>query len=218
VVKYFILRSQRIKHLDFDLGAGLINLLEEFADLEEDYYKNKLDEVQKKIFELSQTGRLKAILPKVPIRHLLTVIQAAQNDEDEIFRLLEKTGHVDALKNKQLLMVQSARLGNWLKKYAPDEFKFSICENLPDVARRLSVEQKRLLIKIANLLESQWLSPEELHNKIYQLGKELNLDSRQTFQAIYLVLLGQDSGPKAGWFLSILDKDFVIRRLKEAAL
>lgn len=218
MVKYYILRSQRTKHLEFDLGKGMINLFEEFADLEERYHQNKVDEIEKKIFEMSQTGKPKQILPKVPTRHLITIIQAAQNDEDEIFRLLERTGHQKALKNKQLLMVHVARLGNWLKKYAPEEFKFNVCESLPEAAKQLSSGQKKLLTKIADLLESRQLEPQELHNQIYQIGKDLGLSSRDTFKAIYLIFLGQDFGPKAGWFLSILDQDFVIKRLREAVL
>ena len=36
------------------------------------------------------------------------------------------------------------------------------------------------------------------------------------FQAIYQIILGQEKGPRAGYFLSNLDKDFVLKRVKEA--
>jgi len=36
------------------------------------------------------------------------------------------------------------------------------------------------------------------------------------FAAIYQIILGQEKGPRAGFFLSNLDKDFVIKRVKEA--
>jgi len=41
--------------------------------------------------------------------------------------------------------------------------------------------------------------------------------NRQSFAAIYVAFLGRDSGPRAGWLLASLDKDFVVRRLTEAA-
>ena len=41
--------------------------------------------------------------------------------------------------------------------------------------------------------------------------------NRDSFAAIYLAFLGRDSGPRAGWLLASLDKDFVVRRLLEAA-
>jgi len=41
--------------------------------------------------------------------------------------------------------------------------------------------------------------------------------NRQSFAAIYVAFLGRESGPRAGWLLASLDKDFVVRRLTEAA-
>ncbi|GAH15272.1 unnamed protein product, partial [marine sediment metagenome] len=35
------------------------------------------------------------------------------------------------------------------------------------------------------------------------------------FSAIYIIFIGKDSGPQAGWFLTSLDRNFVIKRLKE---
>ena len=36
------------------------------------------------------------------------------------------------------------------------------------------------------------------------------------FQAIYQVILGQQQGPRAGYFLSKLEKEFVLKRVTEA--
>jgi len=40
---------------------------------------------------------------------------------------------------------------------------------------------------------------------------------RDSFAAIYRAFIGRDSGPRAGWLLASLDKEFVVRRLLEAA-
>jgi len=45
----------------------------------------------------------------------------------------------------------------------------------------------------------------------------MGLTPREAFSAIYLAFLGKDSGPQAGWFLAALDREFVLRRLEEAA-
>jgi lysyl-tRNA synthetase class I len=34
---------------------------------------------------------------------------------------------------------------------------------------------------------------------------------------MYILFLNKESGPKAGWFLAALPRDFVLNRLKEAA-
>jgi len=40
--------------------------------------------------------------------------------------------------------------------------------------------------------------------------------AKEFFGAIYISILGKDSGPKAGWFLSVLPKEFLLKRLKKA--
>ena len=45
----------------------------------------------------------------------------------------------------------------------------------------------------------------------------MSLDSKKFFQAIYLAFLGDRQGPKVGWFLASLDRDFVKTRLLEAS-
>ena len=44
----------------------------------------------------------------------------------------------------------------------------------------------------------------------------MSIDPREAFSAIYLIFIGKDSGPQAGWFLTSLDHDFVIKRFEEA--
>ena len=41
------------------------------------------------------------------------------------------------------------------------------------------------------------------------------ISPKDFFTPFYTSLLGKASGPKLGWFLSTLEKDFVIRRLRE---
>jgi lysyl-tRNA synthetase class 1 len=43
----------------------------------------------------------------------------------------------------------------------------------------------------------------------------MGISPKDAFSAIYLSILGKDSGPQAGWLLASLDKEFVVKRLKE---
>lgn len=104
----------------------------------------------------------------------------------------------------------------WLKNYAPEEFRFEIQKELPEDAKKLSEPQKDFLsgfIKIYG--EGRW-NGAELHGKIHDLKNEMGINPKEAFSAIYLVFLGKNSGPQAGWLLASLDKDFVVKRLKEA--
>ncbi|MDO8686611.1 MAG: lysine--tRNA ligase [Candidatus Berkelbacteria bacterium] len=104
----------------------------------------------------------------------------------------------------------------WLDEFAPESYKFSIAGNfIPEAAKNLSAEQKEFLKKIAEVIENESLSGEDLHHKIHDVKNEMKINPKEAFSAIYLTFIGKDSGPQAGWLLASLDKSFVIKRLKE---
>lgn len=94
----------------------------------------------------------------------------------------------------------------WLDAYAPEKFVFKLLETLPAV--EINDAQKEVLRSLADFIESSSPSAEDIHHKLHE-SKE--------FKTIYRIFLGKDNGPKAGWFLASLDRDFVIKRLREAA-
>jgi lysyl-tRNA synthetase class 1 len=57
----------------------------------------------------------------------------------------------------------------------------------------------------------------EIHDLVYTVAKEHGLNSKKFFQAIYMAFLGDRQGPKVGWFLASLERDFVKSRLLDAA-
>ena len=70
---------------------------------------------------------------------------------------------------------------------------------------------------MAESLSARAWAGEELHAHLHALRAEMGLTPRDAFGAIYQAFLGKDSGPQAGWFLTALDRQFVLRRLREAA-
>ena len=104
----------------------------------------------------------------------------------------------------------------WLEKFAPESIKFKVAANLPEKADKLDQKQKKFLKEVAKLVgESK--DPEKFQNDIYQIGKSASLNASDAFKAIYIVLLGQDYGPKAGSLILAIDAKFVKKRFKEAA-
>ncbi len=80
--------------------------------------------------------------------------------------------------------------------------------------KELSEKQKELLQKIANGLD-QNKDAEAFQTEIYEYGKALGLNGKETFAAIYAALIGKNHGPKAAWLILSLDKDFVKKRFQE---
>ena len=50
------------------------------------------------------------------------------------------------------------------------------------------------------------------------MGPMPTVKTPEFFRALDLVLLGKERGPRAAPFLAVLDKDFVIQRVREAAV
>ena len=79
-----------------------------------------------------------------------------------------------------------------------------------------SPEQKEYLRRLADDIaeapagaDGNWF-----HQAIYAYKESGLLLPRELFTTIYRVLIGKDSGPRAGWFLSILPRDWLIERLR----
>jgi lysyl-tRNA synthetase class 1 len=117
----------------------------------------------------------------------------------------------------ELIVRRIERAKNWVAEYAPERLRFKVAERLPENAKKLNQKQRDGLRQLANDLSSRDYSPIELHNHVYEVARKAGLDPSELFKAIYLVLIGQEFGPRIGNFISALDKDFVIGRLKEAA-
>jgi lysyl-tRNA synthetase class 1 len=104
----------------------------------------------------------------------------------------------------------------WLTTYAPEDYKFEIQKTLPEGAKNFSEIQKKCLKEILSFFENETdLDGQKIHNKLHEIKTASAVEPKQLFSAIYFSILGKESGPKAGWFLSVLPKDFLIKRLGE---
>ena len=65
--------------------------------------------------------------------------------------------------------------------------------------------------------KKEFSTAEELHDAMYAVLESHGLKPPKAFQAIYKMILGQKQGPRAASFLLSLDKDFVVKRLRQEA-
>ncbi len=103
----------------------------------------------------------------------------------------------------------------WLSTYAPEQYKYELQQTLPAVS--LTPEQKSALALLVTYLEEP-RTGEELHARLHELKTEVPIAPKDLFTALYRVFLNRDSGPKAGWFLSVLPREYVVARLTEASV
>ena len=106
----------------------------------------------------------------------------------------------------------------WLEAYAPERARLAVKrDTLPPAASDLDAAQRAYLTALAAVLETGDWDGETAQAAIFATAKELDLPAGRAFVALYLAFLGRTSGPRAGWLLAALDRDFVGARLREAA-
>jgi lysyl-tRNA synthetase class 1 len=224
LLRYFIFRSKPMKAKEFDPGLPLLDLYDEFDLMEQVHFgavkaSPRKKEQLSRIYELSQVSQPSTrTVQRVPFR-FATVLSQVVRDEKHAIEVLTSKG---ILKDPSEPDIRRAirRLScarNWVARYAPERLRFKVAEELPvEAVRRLTDKQKQGLALLAADLSSRKYTPVELHNHIYEVGKKVGLSAPELFEAIYLVLLGRSSGPRAGSFISVLDKDFVVSRFRAA--
>ena len=52
-----------------------------------------------------------------------------------------------------------------------------------------------------------------LHNRIYDIAREVGVDPKELFRAAYQALIGKDQGPRLASFLMIIGKETLMRLL-----
>ncbi len=108
----------------------------------------------------------------------------------------------------------------WLKAYAPESAKIAIQDELPAAASELTDDMRRYLRAVAIAAETlpEYPGGAQWQNLLFDAASGLGMrTNRDSFAAIYRAFIGRENGPRAGWLLASLDKDFVVRRLLEGA-
>ena len=228
-LRFLIMKTRPEKHIKFDPGQPLLNLVDEYERLRD---KEEPSEFEKRIVALSQSKDVKQ--SKIPFKQMVTIYQVAGGDLDKIDTIAKRSGFDE---DPEMINQMARHVGLWLDKYAPPFAKFGIKETVPVQAASLTNTQRAFLKAFADELDSigRELGPEDVQRIVYETkesgstifknmgkyaGDEIpaeEIDPKNFFAAIYTSLLGQTSGPKAGWFLTSFDNAFLIKRFREAA-
>ncbi len=121
---------------------------------------------------------------------------------------------------EQVILADRVRAARaWLAGYAPDRARIAVRDELPAEARHgLSDEQRTYLGALALAAGvARPVSGDAWQDLIFRVAEEAALPAGRAFGAVYLAFLGRTNGPRAGWLLAALEREFVIERLRQAA-
>lgn len=225
LLRYLIFRSKAMKAKDFDPGLPLLELYQEYRQLEDVYFgreeaKESREGQLRRIYELSQVDEVPEKYPqRIPFRLAVVMVQVTRG-VDHVIEILSRKGVLEDPEEWEIELAEDClrRAENWIEKYAPEDARIEVLKELPDrVKEVLSSKQKECLSALADDLSERDFEPVEIHNRVYEVARAHDLKPVKLFQAIYLVLLDQKHGPRVGNFLTALENEFVVERFRKAA-
>jgi lysyl-tRNA synthetase class 1 len=222
LLRYFIFRSKAMKSKEFDPGLPLLDFYDEYDMVENAYFTkmsigDRKGEQVERIYELSQVGEVPKRQPQRISFRFAAVLCQVVKDWDRAIDLIKSKGMMiePSQADIELAVQRLKRASNWIKDYAPEHLQFKIAETLPHEAEAIAAEQKKGLKILADDLSKKDYKPVELHNHVYEIAQNIGIEPQELFKAVYLALIGRESGPRVGNFISALDKEFVIKRFQE---
>lgn len=200
--------------IEFNIHGDTVPILFDTHDrLAEKYFEDENDDNARlfKIIHLPGEELKQHFLPR--FSQVAFMVQMPHLNLVEEFEKIK--GSALTKNEKEELSTREKYSKLWLSKYASENYKFELqLDNVPDVS--FSNEQKEALKRVLEYIESnKVLDGQETHTALHSIRKEFDIDPKEYFGAIYQIFLGKDSGPKVGWFISVLDRDFIIKRLNE---
>lgn len=205
VLRYVVLRARPARAIALDPGLPLLNFVDE-VDNPEARGRNA------RAAELSHAGGFRST--GVPFKHLVVVAQIARFDLERLLEILDRGGYGGVDRESVAERLGYAR--RWLERFAPEEMRFDVPEDLPAAAAELGPAEREFLEDLGRSLDSS-LDGADIHALVYEKAQAAGLEPKEAFRAIYLAILGRPRGPRAGDFLAFLGAEFAARRLAKAA-
>ena len=184
-LKRMVLGRDPARALDLDLAEGFPRFMDEYRAETEAY--------------------------PVPFAHLVTVAQTVPGDTQRATEMLSRGGYKEAARDPEKLRRELAYARNWAERWAPETYRLGVREDLPPEAASLNEEQRTYLGAVAEKIEDE-MDGYAVQDLLYGTAVGMGLKPKAAFGAVYTVLLGKKSGPKAGPFVAGLDAGFVRER------
>lgn len=219
VLAFSVMRYSPDRHIDYDPGLGILDTVDEYDKMEALYYEGGADEKEKDLLRAYELAQPECTRPKkplqVPYRHLVHIVQTAP-DLDGVLTMIKRTENLVSIdaEDRAVIEQRCACVRHWLDNFAPEEVKFSIASTMPQV--ELGDDEKRFLSALLPVLKDAEWNATALHDAVHGTATGLGVPAKVAFQSLYKILIGKKQGPRLGYFLSTMERSFVIGRVGEA--
>lgn len=221
LIRFLMLRTPPKRHIEFDpSGMALPRLVDEYDRCADDVITDPGSDTAR-TWKLSQLNA-NPEPPGFRVRFSLLASWIQIPSIDPLAEAAKLKGSPLAEREERDLRRRIDLAHVWLERWAPDEARFGIAAELPQLT--LSAAQRAFLREVAQLV-GVITDPEPMQEELYEAAKRAGLRTpegkvtRDAFAALYLAFIGKPNGPRAGWLLTALfekDASFVRKRLVDA--
>ncbi len=197
----------RYFEISFDLDV--LKVYEDFDKYERVYFNKeevsqKEAENMKRAYALACKDIPKDVGEQPTFRHLTTLLQIYECDVNKAIKGIDSS----RVKTRAHCAL------NWLKKYAPDEFKFSVHAKITnEINEHVNKQQKEALKMLRELLEKKKFNEKTLFEEFYKICEATNIKNTEFFEGAYLAIIGKKRGPKLAHFIIAIGQERVAKLL-----
>ena len=211
VTRFMFAKPRPNTEFAISFDTDVFKIYEDYDNTERTYFgitqageeKRKKDS---RIYELSQVSKIpEEISYQISFRHLCNLLLINDCNVANTVNSL-----VDLKKSQRYRLKQKAVCAvNWLKKYASEDFKWSLSTSDTPFPQ-IDENEKRAVEDIANLgSEIDNCDEKALSTRLYDIAEKNGIDSKALFRAAYLVLIERENGPRLAGFLKSLGSERV---------
>ena len=119
----------------------------------------------------------------------------------------------------EILDARAHSAREWLDNYAPESARISVHrDEVPSAVADLHQDQRLFLARLAERSANDVPSSGDAwQTLIFDIARAEGVPPGRAFEALYLAFLGRTNGPRGGWLLASLDREFVHERAWQAS-
>ena len=218
IVRYMFAGTRPNSEFSISFDLDVIKIYEDYDRCERIYYgteavSEKRTAKEMRIYELSQaTEPFKEQPTQLPFRHLCNLLQIKSGNIEQVFQSLNLKNSGEDLKR---LTCRAECAWNWITRFAPEDFRFSLIKEGSAPLEVSDVERKALHLlrkEIDNRLQDH--DEKSLAEAIYSIAEESGMEARELFKLVYRVLIDKEKGPRLAGFLLTIGRESSLKRLE----
>jgi len=209
IIRFLFAGTRPNREFAISFDADVIATYEKYDRLERAYFDGTASEKDKLAYEFSAITLLEKMPYQPGFRHLTMMLQIVSLD---IERVMNTLGVDLQEEDKKKLFVRLTCAKNWIEKYAPEDFTFSVQETH---SVTLEENQKKLFCDVADRLTAKEWTDVDLHEEMYILCKNNDVEPKEFFKIAYQIIINKERGPKLASFILEIGREKVANLFKK---